>query len=160
MTRRLIALAAAAGAAALVAVPTIGTGQAPAGRDIVVREKVLAIGMNDVAPTSKKGRLSIGDTVVTRQSLRDVGGARIGTLFTNCAGVGPTAPLLSATLLCTTTYRFGDGQIVAMGVTRLSPGGRLTIVGGSGAYASARGEVEFAAPMRGDDSQDIIHLAG
>lgn len=70
--------------------------------------------------------------------------------------------MFKATLQCTATYRFGDGQVVSAGVVRLDAarGQRFPIVGGAGAYASGRGEVEAAAPVKGYESVDVLHLAG
>lgn len=157
-TPLLLAPAAVAALAAAVALPSLGTGQT-AGRDITVRERPLAIQTVDAPPRTAGERIGAGDRLVTRQALFSDGGARLGTLFTDCVGVGPTAPFFKATLLCTVTYRFRDGSVVATGAGRLQPGTRLAIVGGSGAYRSATGEVELTTPI-GEESVDVLHLDG
>jgi hypothetical protein len=51
-------------------------------------------------------------------------------------------------------------MVVAAGATQLSsPNGSAAIVGGTGAYAGASGSVTAGRPI-GDDSVDILHLAG
>jgi NAD(P)-dependent dehydrogenase (short-subunit alcohol dehydrogenase family) len=57
-----------------------------------------------------------GDT--PRQHLFDDANKTIGTLFTDCVNVGASARVLAATLQCTATDRFHDGQIVLAGVSR------------------------------------------
>lgn len=116
---RAITVAAIAAVAAAVAIPALTTAQAPGGRDITVREKVRAVKIVDIKPRSRHQRIGRGDRVITQQALFKPGGGRTGTLFTDCVGVGSTAQLFKATLQCTTTDRFKDGQLVAAGVVRL-----------------------------------------
>jgi len=94
---------------------------------------------DDVAPKSKAGRVSTGDRLITRQSLFDASKKRLGTLYTNCTGVGRTASFSKATLLCTLTYSLPAGQIVAAGNFKLDGSGEIPIVGGTGAYVGAGG---------------------
>ncbi len=87
-------------------------------------------------------------------------GRRSGTLYTDCTGVGSTKALFAgAQVLCTVTYRFADGQIVAAGATTLGPRFRLAIVGRTGAYEAAGGSVASARPAKGFDSADVLRLA-
>ncbi len=156
--RRVAAVVIAALAAA-VAIPAVTS--ADSAREITVRDKVRAVKIIDVAPKAKREDLSHGDRVLTRQAMFDERDRRIGTLFTDCVGVGPTAPLFEATMQCTSTWRFGDGQIVGEGIVRLSdrsPGARFPIVGGSGAYRGTGGEASAGAPVKGYDSVDVLSL--
>jgi hypothetical protein len=86
----------------------------------------------------------------------------VGTLFTDCVNVGGAAEVFKATLQCTSTYRFKDGEVVSAGVVRLSagPATGFPIVGGSGAYRGAHGEVSAGAPVKGYDGVDVLHLDG
>ncbi|HEV2774213.1 MAG TPA: hypothetical protein VGV90_01345 [Solirubrobacteraceae bacterium] len=128
---------------------------------ITVQEKVQAVVQDDVAPKAKRQSVSAGDRLITRQSVFDSDKRRIGTLYTDCTSVGPTAAFPRLTMLCTVTYKFGDGQIVAAGAARFDDNsGEVPIVGGSGAYAGARGSVKTAKPMRGYDSADVITIHG
>ena len=60
--------------------------------------------------------------------------------------------------LCTVTYRFADGQIVAAGAFKLDGSAEVPIVGGTGAYAGASGTVKPGRPARGFDSADVITI--
>lgn len=147
-------------ASAAVALPAITGARTPdRARTITVQVKVVDIAKDDVAPKSRS-KVSLGDRLITRQSLYDANRKAVGTLYTDCSGVGPTKPVFGATLQCLATYRFGDGQIVAAGTTRLTGGTPLPVVGGSGAYAGARGSVQLTQPARGFDSADVITIDG
>jgi len=118
-----IAAAAAVALSAAIAVPTLTSAQAPNARTITLQERIQTAVGDDVAPKSKRGpimspngRVSAGDRLVTRQGVFDSAGKRIGLLYTDCTGVGPTKPLFQgARLLCTVTYKLPDGEIVAAG---------------------------------------------
>ena len=73
--------------------------------------------------------------------------------------VGPAARVFTARVQCTATYRFGAGELVAAGETRLGPSARLAIVGGTETYRAARGEVTTSAPQ-GRYDIDVLHLDG
>ena len=152
----------AAGAGALsgvVAVPALTTAQTPGGDPITVHAKVQAVVQDDVAPKSRRGRVSTGDRLITRQSLFAADRRRIGTLYTDCTSVGQTGSFPRLTLLCTLTYKLRDGQIVGAGAARFdAPNAEFSIVGGTGAYAGARGTVRTTPPMRGYDSADVITI--
>src|SRR4051812_25723033 len=76
--------AAAAAAAGAAAVPALTTGQGSAGRDIVVREKVLNLVFVRQSPDTNGDRMAMGDRVLTRQALFDTDDKRVGTLVTDC----------------------------------------------------------------------------
>jgi hypothetical protein len=157
----LVIVATATAMAAAIAVPMLSSAQAPTGQTITFQEPAARIAMDDVAPKSKSGRLfSLGDRVVTHGALFDASKKKVGTLATSCTGAGSTKPVFAATLLCTATYQVADGQIVASGFFKLDGSGSLPIVGGSGAYAGARGTVTSGKPAKGYESADIITLAG
>lgn len=155
----LIAAGAAAALSAAIAVPALTSAQSPTARTITVNEKVKGIVKHDLAPKSRT-RVSLGDRLVTRQSLFDDGRKQVGMLYTDCTGVGPTRPIFRATLLCTAAYTFADGQIVAAGRFSLDGDGELAITGGTGAYAGARGSIRSAQPAQGFDSTDVIAITG
>ena len=58
--------------------------------------------------------------------------------------------------------KFDDGQIVTAGLVNFSALDNLAIpiVGGSGAYRGATGQVTSGAPVRGFDSVDVLQLDG
>jgi hypothetical protein len=70
--------------------------------------------------------------------------------------------VFNATLQCTSTYRFDNGQLVSAGVVKLDAGVRagFPIVGGSGAYKAARGQITPGAPVKGYQGVDVLHLDG
>jgi len=155
-----IAAAAAVALSAAIAIPALTQAQTPAATTITFQEKVQTVAMDDIAPKSKTGKVSIGDRLITRQSLFDAAKKRVGTLYTDCTGVGPTKPFSTATLLCRLAYTLSDGQIVAVGQFKLDGSGRVPIVGGTGAYAGARGSISSAKPAKGFDSADLITIGG
>ena len=59
-------------------------------------------------------------------------------------------------------HKFKDGQIVTSGVVKFSALDDLSIpiVGGSGAYRGASGEVGSGKPVKGFDSVDVLELEG
>lgn len=145
--------------AAVAVVPVLASdAQTSNALDITVREKVRSVKIDDIKPRSRRDRLSQGDRVTTRQAMFDAGNRPIGTLYTDCVNVGATAQIFKATLQCSASYRFANGLVAAAGVARLNPGARLAITGGTGAYQGVRGEVEMAAPVKGYDSVDILHI--
>lgn len=146
--------------AAAAAIPALTGAQTPTTREIVAREKVRSVTFVKAKASTKGDCLATGDRVLTRQAIFDAANAPTGTLFTDCANVGPAAAVFQATLQCTATYRFRDGQIASAGIVKLSAGtgSRFPIVGGSGAYRSARGEVEAGVAVKGYDSVDLLHL--
>jgi hypothetical protein len=153
---RLVAAGTAVARAAAIAVPVLTSAQSPAATTITVQEKAQTVVQDDIAPKSKAHRVSVGDRLVTVQALFDASKKRIGTLYTDCASVGPTKPLPHLTLLCQTTYKLREGQIIASGVAKVDGPGGLTIVGGSGAYPGAHGTLGFAKPEKGFDTADMI----
>ncbi|MDQ6777619.1 MAG: hypothetical protein M3071_15715 [Actinomycetota bacterium] len=157
-TKSLIIVGVAAALASAVAVPAFTTAQTSGGaRRITVQEKVVDVVKDDLPPKSES-KVSLGDRLITRQSLFDANKKALGTLYTDCSGVGPTKPLFDATLECSATYRFNDGQVVTSGATRLSRGEPIPVTGGTGAYAGARGTVHTTQPATGFDSADLITI--
>lgn len=158
----LIAAGAAVALSAAIAVPALTSAQSTADRTITANEKVQAVTKDDLAPKSRT-RVSLGDRLLSRQSMFDSTGKRTGTLYTDCAGVGPTRRLqgrTSVALLCTAAYTFSDGQILTGGRFSLDGKGVLAITGGTGAYTGARGSVRSARPAKGFDSTDVITITG
>jgi len=150
--------------AAAAAVPALTGAQGSDARELTVREKVQAVTFVHTNPKAspRSDRLAPGDRVLTRQALSAENGGALGTLFTDCVNVGRGARVFTATLQCTSSYRFADGEVVAAGVVRLDAGAQagFPITGGSGAYRGARGEITPGQPVEGYDSVDVLHLDG
>ena len=157
-----ILIAAVLALSAAVAIPALTSAQTVGEREITVREKVRGAKFVHVNRSRRGERLAQGDRVLTRQALFADDGRAVGTLFTDCANVGRAADVFKATLQCVSTYRFKDGEVVSAGVAVLSAGGtiRFPIVGGSGAYRGAHGEVTSGKPAKGYQGSDVLHLDG
>jgi hypothetical protein len=151
-----------AAAAAGAIVPALTTAQSDGGRDIAVREKVKWVRFLHHARSTRGDRMLTGDRVLTYQRLYDESDKRIGTLYTDCVNVGSAAHVYRATLLCTASYRLGQGQFATVGAIRLGgkPGASPTPIIGSGAYRGQSGEVASARPVKGYESVDVLHIDG
>jgi hypothetical protein len=159
---RAISVAAVLALSAAVAIPAFTTAQTVGAREIAVREKVRAVKFVHAKQSTRGEHLAQGDRVLTRQALFAENGTAVGTLFTDCVNVGRAAEVFEATLQCVSTYRFKDGEVVGTGVVVLSTGGtiRFPIVGGSGAYRGAHGEVTSGKPAKGYQGADVLRLDG
>jgi len=147
-------------AAGAVAVPALTQAQPAGPRDITVRERVQSINFVHQKRAKKDDRLATGDRVLTRQRLFDTSDKSIGTLYTDCVNVGRAAAVFAATLQCSATYSFADGQLTASGLFHVgTSGGPAPIVGGSGAYRGTGGDVTSGRPGKGYDV-DVLHLDG
>jgi hypothetical protein len=159
---RAISVAAVLALSAAVAIPAFTTAQTVGAREIAVREKVRAVKFVHAKQSTRGEHLAQGDRVLTRQALFAENGTAVGTLFTDCVNVGRAAEVFEATLQCVSTYRFKDGEVVSAGVVVLGTGGtiRFPIVGGSGAYRGAHGEVTAVQPPSGYQGADVLQLDG
>jgi hypothetical protein len=116
-------------------VPAVTTAQSSSAQEIVVRERVQSLKFVHQSSKTRGDRLAMGDRVLTRQALFDAERKRVGTLYTDCVNVGGSARVFAATLLCTASYRFADGQFSTLGSIRLGAalGSSPTPIAGSGA---------------------------
>lgn len=150
----------ASGAAAAVAIPAMTGAQPDGERTITVRMKVVNGSTVQHRKRTGSDTLATGDGLLVRLTMHSPAGARIGSAYADCVNVGPRARAIRATLQCTQTYRFADGQIVTAGVVRFSrlEGLSVAVVGGSGAYSGARGELVSGKPAKGYASVDVLRL--
>jgi hypothetical protein len=162
MRTRTRAIAAATAVAALggAGIPALTGAQTTGERELTLRGKVVA------GAEVKQGRgeaLATGDALIVRLRFSDATGAPAGTAYSECTNVGPRARPMNAVLQCTQTYDLRDGQIVTSGVVRFSAPPQslaVPIVGGSGAYRGARGQLTAGTPVRGFDTVDVLHIDG
>jgi hypothetical protein len=143
----------AAAAAALVA-DASGRAQEP-GRTITITSGAARLSMLDVAPKGiTGGRASLGDQVFVSASIRSDGGAS-GT-FTGVFTVGNARPVRidRTSGLLSGVYRLPDGDIFVQASATFDDGDEDhgAVVGGTGAYAGARGTVDSSG------SRDLVHL--
>ena len=110
-------------------------------------------------PGSKKYRFSVGDQVIFSNPVLDhKGGTRVATVYVEGTVVkGGTFSSLKVLSRAALVFTNGD-QIAAQGVFSFSGADvRIAIVGGTGAYAGARGFV-VSHNNADDSSQDTITL--
>jgi hypothetical protein len=159
MRTRTIAATVLAAVAGAAAVPALTGAQTTGAKELTLRMKVRA---GEEVRHGGGRALATGDALVIRLAVFDAAGAPVGSAFTNCTNVGPRARAERAKLQCTQTYDLRDGQIVTAGVMSFAAADDLSIpiVGGSGAYRGARGELTTGAPVEGFDSVDVLHIDG
>ena len=110
-------------------------------------------------PGSKKYRFSVGDQVIFSNPMLDhKGGTRLATLYVEGTVVkGKTFNSVSVLSKAVIVFTNGD-QIAAQGIFDFSGAQvRIAIVGGTGAYASARGFV-ISQNNADDSSQDTLTI--
>ncbi|MDP8909750.1 MAG: hypothetical protein M3N47_11715 [Chloroflexota bacterium] len=89
----------------LPAMPAFTSAQAPPGATITVQEQVQTVAQDDVAPKSRRGRVSVGDRLITRQSLFDASKQRLGTLYTDCTRSARPPSLAAPVIVCPAARR-------------------------------------------------------
>jgi hypothetical protein len=148
-----VTIAAAAGAVAVVTAPghAQGTGKTyvitPVGRE--------SLAFTDAAPKGfRRNRFSLGDQLILTTKIKRDGGVRGTSVAT--VTVSDPHPLNGdkAHGVVSAVYHLADGDIYAVGTVLFddSGTGRGAVVGGTGAYAGARGTLE-----PGHD-RDVLHL--
>ncbi|HTN24418.1 MAG TPA: dirigent protein [Solirubrobacteraceae bacterium] len=135
--------------------------QAPAGQTIVLKELEQGSTFKHVRNTKTHNQRSIalGDLIVFTNPLTDASGARLGRLHASCVTTVGNASFLKGVLACSGVLALRDGSLMLQ--TTTSPGVPTTtgaVVGGTGAYAGARGVLVSKESKTGSD--DTITLAG
>jgi hypothetical protein len=166
--RRLSVLAAAVAAAvaATVVLAANGGAQPPGARTLTFLDDTnhATQGFVDNAPKSpvrnpqsRRFRLSIGDTLYVRSPILDrAGGTRIGTAYSQFT-VASGNSFANAVFRGHGAFKLRGGQIAADGILRpANATNTVAVLGGTGAYAGARGSLTFTEVPNG--SQDTFHL--
>lgn len=136
-----------------------GGAQAPTGRTIQLVEKPYTEKFIDVKPRARREfDASAGDAFVFSARLLDSANNRAGTLYARCDFIKGGRRFGG---VCTGVFALGDGDLLLS--ARLSEADTVTgaIVGGTGAYANARGtftSVDRPGEAGGDPSDDTITL--
>ena len=155
MSRRTAAVAAALATTGLAAglIADSGRAQDP-GRTYTITYGKTYGSANDLAPKGLgRGKASVGDQLHNAGTIRRNDGVRGRLQFTYIVGQ-KHARLVRTSGTFSGVYRFADGAIFieAEGTFDDSDTDRGAIVGGTGAYANARGTVES------DKTHDVLHL--
>lgn len=135
--------------------------QTPATRTITLKELEKGSTFVHVRNTKTKNRRSmlLGDTFAFANPLADASGAIVGKLHATCTTTVGNADFRKGVLTCVAVAALRDGSIMVQATT--SPGKPTTtgaVVGGTGAYAGARGVLVSKEGAGG--SIDTITLAG
>jgi hypothetical protein len=159
MKRLAFAIGGLVGAAAVATTLLVATasGRSSAGITFRLIEKDQAFNFVDNPPTSRMHVASIGDAFTFKAALLSRSMKKSGTLVATCT---VTSGGRRPTETCYGTCMLKGGQLV--GVTSIREGqaaNRIAIVGGTGSYVGARGEVMSVS--RGENSpfsDDTVHL--
>jgi hypothetical protein len=100
--------------------------------------------------------LSIGDHVITTDGVVRPDGSPAGSTEQVCTVVEPKASLFASTFDCTGSFQLGQSEIVVQGAfVPTAAESSFAVTGGTGAFASARGEVTLATEA--DDITIDLH---
>lgn len=154
-TRAFVSIAAAAtlGAALIVSAPAA---QASPGKWSIVLDQDAPTLLNAI---TVDGRVIV---VAWEAVVRDESGRKVGKVYGSQEDMDATPGGRNETRLRTLVFKFADGQIVAEGIAKYSLTGKLlkvgarstiAIIGGTGAYAGARGELVSVHRGNGEHRQ-------
>ena len=155
-TRLLPLLAAPVAVAALVALGGGAAAQDPGARTLVFKEPSRGSTFAHIRNTKPRSRRanSAGDVIVLTSRLLDRAGAVAGETATSCITTTGARNFLKSVVTCNGVFTLKDGTLTLQ--ANIKPGQRRivgAVTGGTGAYANARGVVEYV------DGVDTITLA-
>jgi hypothetical protein len=117
-------------------------------------------GFDENGPPTLGNRFAIASTLYKWAGRKR--GARVGRLDGLCTVTKLDVAARSATVFCDATIYLPAGQLVAVATLNFSersgPTFQVPIVGGTGAYAGARGFVKVTSLGDSDNSNDEFHL--
>jgi hypothetical protein len=162
---RLGALIGPVGAAAVLAAVLAATGsaQAPGERTFKLVEAEGSAAFGDVAPRSdddRSPRFSGGDQKVFTSRVFDQSGRRVGRGDYHCIAVHGARTFAQVRFQCTGTVTLRDGTIamsVAYGGNQREEDVALAVIGGTGAYEGARGQIS-ARNLPSERLESTFHL--
>ena len=143
---------------ATVAFALAASGSATSSKTLRFLDTQQSFTLDPQGPPTVGSRLIFTHVLFNRDSqFGKPSGARIGSAESICTVVSKSLAQ------CTVTAHVPDGEVVAMGALRLSENGRtastFAIVGGAGAYASARGTVA-SRDLSDTRSLVTLHVTG
>jgi hypothetical protein len=155
LPHRAVILAASLAVAGLAATPAIAQG--PVTITFKEANKGSTFRFIDNPPRSKNHRPSAGDLLVFSNPLVSNTGAKRGTLRATCTVTGATAKTTPA--VCYGVYSLKEGQLAALVSTDIEASTtKGIIIGGTGAYAGARGT--FTSKQNKSGADDTVTLLG
>ncbi len=173
---RRIVLAAVVAAVGVGLVATTGSAQNPGqgqgqgqGRTIVLYEQDEAgtfrfVDAKPFTRVSRRGprKISVGDAVVLGIPLFSDAAAtqRAGRLRVHCLAMNASRRFDRVSYMCDGIYTLQGGTLAVSALVRVTEGAatfQLAVVGGTGAYEGANGQVTIEDAERGN-SKDTIHL--
>jgi|GEM_PF-2035206 len=139
--------------------PPSSEAQAPATRTIVLKELEKGSTFKHVrnTKTTNQRSMAMGDLIAFTNPLADATGQRVGKIYVTCTGTVGNKNFLKSILTCSGVLTLRDGTMSV--VANTSPGEPTTtgaVVGGTGAYAAARGVLVSKEGSGGSD--DTITL--
>lgn len=135
---------AAIGVTALLAVALIGGVAGAQGSDATPRViELVSSGNISEAATASTPEGGVGSTLL-KERLLDADGQEVGTAVWHCTSAEEVAWVCEAYLDLGPGAYTADGAIVAQGLFEGFSGESLAVIGGTGAYADARGEATLA----------------
>jgi hypothetical protein len=143
---------------------TPAAAQAPASQTITFKEtnKGSTFAFVDNPPRAKNPRrptFSPGDNFIISNPLVSSSGARVGVLRATCTITQASKNPAHAPTICYGVFSLKAGQLDALvSTTSLEQGVSGAIIGGTGAYAGARGTFKSVTTKTGDN--DTITLLG
>jgi hypothetical protein len=158
MKRLAFAIGGLVGAAAVATTLLVATasGRSSAGSTFHLVEKDQAFNFVDNPPTSAGHIPSLGDAFTFKAQLLSRGMKPSGTLVVSCS---VTSGGRNPTETCFGTYMLRGGQLVGATTIRNHRVNHIAILGGTGSYVGARGEITSIS--RGENSpftDDTVHL--
>ena len=161
--RKLMRYGAAVAALATALAASAGA-QAAAGRTIMLYElnKGSTFGFVDNPPMAQRGphgepkMLSAGDQIVFSNPIQGLRHTPLGRVNVTCTITKPGS-FATAQEVCTGAFRLHDGTLLLAATLKGEPKQiQIAVIGGTGAFAGARGSVDETATKSG--STDLIHL--
>ena len=157
MSHRITAVAVLVALAALLAAALATAGSAAPARTLHFRDKELAFTLDPQGPPTVGTRLILTKALFNRGAqFGKASGARVGSAEIVCTVVS------RKWAQCSVTAHVPTGQIVAFGAMTITENGlsrnHFALVGGAGAFAGARGEID-SRDVNQSSSLIDIHLA-
>jgi hypothetical protein len=130
-----------------------GTASAGSMHTLRVKEKITKLAPEDAG----KDGVKMGDRVTVASELKDLTGKKVGIDTADC-GAFSGDTMKNAKFNCTGTYDLGGDTLFVGGIfTYAEKNGKFAILGGTGRYRGAAGEMDFVT-LAPDTFDDTFHF--